>query len=120
LLAEGFGVRPARLAEPFDVAIRKCAVIRDPFGITLCILDMSRGLRALNAAQASSGVAAVSAASAGKHGRTSAMITMNGASIASPDTAGFSFLLRRVFFPCLSGILIGRAAFVFRFIPRFC
>jgi predicted enzyme related to lactoylglutathione lyase len=33
------------LARPFDIAIGKCAVIEDPFGVRLCILDMSKGLR---------------------------------------------------------------------------
>jgi len=31
------------LAAPFDIAIGKCAVIADPFGIRLCILDMTKG-----------------------------------------------------------------------------
>jgi predicted enzyme related to lactoylglutathione lyase len=31
------------LAAPFDVAIGKCAVIADPFGTRLCLLDMTRG-----------------------------------------------------------------------------
>ncbi len=31
------------LAEPFDIAIGKCAVIKDPFGTTLYILDMTKG-----------------------------------------------------------------------------
>lgn len=30
------------LTEPFEVHNGKCAVIQDPFGIRLCILDMSR------------------------------------------------------------------------------
>lgn len=30
---------------PFDIVIGKCAVIRDPFGITLSILDMTKGPR---------------------------------------------------------------------------
>ena len=30
---------------PFDVAIGKCAVLEDPFGNILCILDMSKGPR---------------------------------------------------------------------------
>jgi lactoylglutathione lyase len=30
---------------PFDVPIGRCAVIRDPFGTTLCILDLSKGPR---------------------------------------------------------------------------
>ena len=32
-------------AEPFDIAIGKCAVIEDPFGNTLAILDMTKGSR---------------------------------------------------------------------------
>lgn len=31
------------LAEPFDITIGKCAVIADPFGNRLCILDMTKG-----------------------------------------------------------------------------
>jgi lactoylglutathione lyase len=31
---------------PFDVAIGKCAVIRDPFGIALSLIDMTKGARA--------------------------------------------------------------------------
>ena len=30
---------------PFDIAIGKCAVIQDPFGTVLCILDMTKGSR---------------------------------------------------------------------------
>jgi lactoylglutathione lyase len=30
---------------PFDIVIGKCAVIQDPFGTTLCILDMTKGAR---------------------------------------------------------------------------
>jgi N-acetylglutamate synthase-like GNAT family acetyltransferase/predicted enzyme related to lactoylglutathione lyase len=33
------------LVEPFDIAIGKCAVIQDPFGTRLCILDMTKGPR---------------------------------------------------------------------------
>jgi lactoylglutathione lyase len=33
------------LVEPFDIAIGKCAVIKDPFGVMLCILDMTKGPR---------------------------------------------------------------------------
>jgi lactoylglutathione lyase len=33
------------LAEPFDIPIGKCAVVRDPFGTTLSMLDMTRGPR---------------------------------------------------------------------------
>jgi predicted enzyme related to lactoylglutathione lyase len=39
----------AVLAEPFDIPIGKCAVIQDPFGTRLCILDMSKGPRAADA-----------------------------------------------------------------------
>ena len=38
------------LAAPFDITIGKCAVIRDPFGARLCILDLTKGLRPLNLA----------------------------------------------------------------------
>ena len=31
---------------PFDVAIGLCAVLEDPFGNTVCLLDMSKGSRA--------------------------------------------------------------------------
>lgn len=37
----------AVLAEPFDIQIGKCAVVRDPFGTTLSMLDMSKGPRQL-------------------------------------------------------------------------
>ena len=43
---QGCRVREA----PFDIPIGKCAVIEDPFGTTLCILDMSKGPREPNAA----------------------------------------------------------------------
>jgi lactoylglutathione lyase len=33
------------LVDPFDIAIGKCAVIEDPFGTRLCILDMTKGVR---------------------------------------------------------------------------
>jgi len=36
------------LVEPFDITIGKCAVIQDPFGTRLCILDMAKGSRPLN------------------------------------------------------------------------
>ena len=36
------------LVEPFDITIGKCAVIKDPFGIRMCILDMTKGARPLN------------------------------------------------------------------------
>ena len=38
------------LVEPFDITIGKCAVIQDPFGTRLCILDMTKGPRPLNLA----------------------------------------------------------------------
>jgi predicted enzyme related to lactoylglutathione lyase len=38
------------LVPPFDITIGKCAVIRDPFGTRLCILDITKGLRPLNLA----------------------------------------------------------------------
>ena len=38
------------LVPPFDITIGKCAVIRDPFGTRLCILDMTKGPRPLNLA----------------------------------------------------------------------
>jgi predicted enzyme related to lactoylglutathione lyase len=41
LAGKGCAIREA----PFDVAIGKCAVIEDPFGNVLCILDMSKGAR---------------------------------------------------------------------------
>lgn len=36
------------LVAPFDITIGKCAVIRDPFGTRLCILDLTKELRPLN------------------------------------------------------------------------
>ncbi|GAC1349777.1 MAG: hypothetical protein NVS2B12_32810 [Ktedonobacteraceae bacterium] len=36
------------LVEPFDITIGKCAVIEDPFGVHLCILDMTKGPLELN------------------------------------------------------------------------
>jgi len=36
--------------DPFDITIGKCAVIEDPFGTRLCILDMTKGPRPLNLA----------------------------------------------------------------------
>jgi lactoylglutathione lyase len=41
------------LIAPFDITIGKCAVIRDPFGTRLCILDMTKGPRLLNLAGSS-------------------------------------------------------------------
>jgi lactoylglutathione lyase len=38
------------LVAPFDITIGKCAVIEDPFGVRLCILDMTKGPRPLNLA----------------------------------------------------------------------
>jgi lactoylglutathione lyase len=39
------------LVAPFDITIGKCAVIRDPFGTRLCILDLTKGLRPPNLAE---------------------------------------------------------------------
>lgn len=39
------------LVAPFDITIGKCAVIRDPFGTRLCILDATKGLRPPNLAE---------------------------------------------------------------------
>ena len=48
---EYYAARGSRvLVEPFDITIGKCAVIRDPFGTRLCILDMTKGARPLNLA----------------------------------------------------------------------
>jgi lactoylglutathione lyase len=33
------------LVPPFDVLIGKCAVIKDPFDTTICVLDLSSGQR---------------------------------------------------------------------------
>jgi lactoylglutathione lyase len=44
--AEGCDV----LVAPFNITVGKCAVITDPFGTRLCILDLSKGLRPLNLA----------------------------------------------------------------------
>ena len=38
------------LVAPFDITIGKCAVVSDPFGTRLCILDMTKGPRPLNRA----------------------------------------------------------------------
>jgi lactoylglutathione lyase len=38
------------LVAPFDITIGKCAVLRDPFGTRLCILDMTKGPRPSNLA----------------------------------------------------------------------
>lgn len=39
------------LVAPFGITIGKCAVIQDPFGTRLCILDMTKGARPLNLAE---------------------------------------------------------------------
>ena len=39
------------LVAPFDITIGKCAVISDPFGTRLCILDITKGLRPSNLAE---------------------------------------------------------------------
>jgi predicted enzyme related to lactoylglutathione lyase len=39
------------LVAPFEITIGKCAVIRDPFGTRLCILDAMKGLRTPNLAE---------------------------------------------------------------------
>jgi|SRR5579859_4110339 len=36
------------LVAPFPITIGNCAVIRDPFGTRLCMLDMTKGPRLLN------------------------------------------------------------------------
>jgi len=38
----------AILTPPFDITVGKCAVVRDPFGVRLCLLDLTKGLRPLN------------------------------------------------------------------------
>ena len=46
---KGYAAKGCRvLVEPFDITIGKCAVIEDPFGTRLCILDMTKGPRPLN------------------------------------------------------------------------
>lgn len=35
---------------PFDITVGKCAVIKDPFGTRLCLLDLTKGLRPSNLA----------------------------------------------------------------------
>lgn len=42
------------LVAPFDITIGKCAAIEDPFGIRLCILDMTKGARPLNLVESGS------------------------------------------------------------------
>jgi lactoylglutathione lyase len=39
------------LVAPFDISIGKCAVIGDPFGTRLCILDITKGRRSFPLAQ---------------------------------------------------------------------
>lgn len=46
LVAQGCQI----LVAPFPIPIGNCAVIRDPFGTRLCILDMTKGPRPLNLA----------------------------------------------------------------------
>ncbi len=41
------------LVPPFDITVGKCAVIRDPFGTRLCLLDTTTGMRPLNIARPS-------------------------------------------------------------------
>ena len=36
------------LVPQFDITVGKCAVIKDPFGTRLCILDLTKGVRPLN------------------------------------------------------------------------
>jgi lactoylglutathione lyase len=43
---QAFKAQGCRVLEaPFDIPIGRCAVIEDPFGTILCILDMSKGPR---------------------------------------------------------------------------
>jgi predicted enzyme related to lactoylglutathione lyase len=43
---KGYGEKGCRvLVPPFDVLIGKCAVIQDPFGTAICLLDLSSGRR---------------------------------------------------------------------------
>lgn len=43
---KGYAEKGCRvLVEPFDVLIGKCAVIKDPFDTTICLLDISSGHR---------------------------------------------------------------------------
>ena len=42
-----------RIPWAFPIPIGNCAVIRDPFGTRLCILDMTKGPRPLNLAGSS-------------------------------------------------------------------
>ena len=43
---KGYAKKGCRvLVPPFDVIIGKCAVIQDPFGTTICLLDQTSGRR---------------------------------------------------------------------------
>jgi len=43
---KSYGEKGCRvLVPPFDVLIGKCAVIQDPFGTRICVLDLSSGRR---------------------------------------------------------------------------
>jgi lactoylglutathione lyase len=43
---ENYAAKGCRvLVQPFDVLIGKCAVIEDPFGTTICLLDQTSGRR---------------------------------------------------------------------------
>jgi lactoylglutathione lyase len=43
---KSYGEKGCRvLVPPFEVLIGKCAVIQDPFGTTICLLDMTSGRR---------------------------------------------------------------------------
>ena len=43
---KGYAEKGCRvLVPPFDVLIGKCAVIQDPFGTTICLLDQTSGRR---------------------------------------------------------------------------
>jgi lactoylglutathione lyase len=43
---KNYGEKGCRVLEqPFEVLIGKCAVIQDPFGTTICLLDMTSGWR---------------------------------------------------------------------------
>ena len=39
------------IVQPFDVLVGKCAVIEDPFGTTICLLDLTSGKRPRQIAQ---------------------------------------------------------------------
>ena len=43
---KSYGEKGCRVLEPpFEVLIGKCAVIQDPFGTSICLLDMTSGRR---------------------------------------------------------------------------